>query len=93
MNPLNSPLLNLNIEYNTIIVVIIQNNMSWTYVIQSFVLKDFRKTLNRSKISPIKKPLNIKIANKYAWFSNKSPYLKIFPIKEEEFFLSKFLSE
>ena len=88
--PLNSPLLNLNIEYNIISAVIIQNTVSCTYVTQFLVLKLFLNILKKSNINPIINPLSIKIPNKYTWFSNISPYLNIFPIKEVPFFSESF---
>lgn len=87
---LNSPLLNLNIEYNIISAVIIQNTVSCTYVTQFLVLKLFLNILKKSNINPIINPLSIKIPNKYTWFSNISPYLNIFPIKEVPFFSESF---
>ena len=56
-----SPLLNLNIEYSTIVPVITQKITSSIYVIKSLVLKDFLSILNISNIKPIKKPFRIKI--------------------------------
>lgn len=92
INALNLPLLNLNTEYSTIKALKIQKIISSILVTKSLVLKDFLSILKISNNIPIKKPFNIKIINKYVWFSNSSPYLKILPIKEPPF-LSKFFSE
>lgn len=73
-NPLISPLLNLNIEYNIISPDIIQKEMSSKEVIISLVLNDFLRILNISNNNPIKNPFNTNIKNKYIWFSNLSPY-------------------
>ena len=66
MNIRISPLLNVNVLYNMINPVKIQNMMSWIYVIMSFVLNDFLRILKKSNKSPIKIPLSMKIKNKYA---------------------------
>ena len=63
---LNSPLLNLKIEYKIISVAKIQKIISSIYVIKSVVLNDFLRILNKSNKMEIKKPFNIKIINKYA---------------------------
>lgn len=91
-NALKTPLLNLNIEYSIIKAVNIQKSISSKVVIKSFVLKDFLSILKTSNNIPIKKPSNMKIINKYVWFSNLSPYLNIFPNKEPPF-LSALFSE
>ena len=61
-----SPLLNTNIEYNIIIPVIIQNNISSIVVIMSDVLKLFLNILKMSKTKPILIPFNTKTQNKLA---------------------------
>ena len=66
MNALNSPSLNLNVEYRIKKAVKIQNTMSSIQVIISFVLKDFLSILKTSNKMEIKKPFSIKIINKYA---------------------------
>ncbi len=66
INALNSPLLNLNIEYNTTTADKIQNKISSKPVIKSLVLNDFRSILKKSNKIEIKKPITIKIINKYA---------------------------
>ena len=63
---LNSPLLNLNIEYSIINVVINQKRISSIYVIKSLVLNDFLSILKISNKIDIKNPFNIKTKNKYA---------------------------
>ena len=92
INPLKCPFVNLKIEYKIINAVIIQKRISSIYVIKSVVLKDFLSILKKSNKIEIKKPFNIKIINKYTWFSKLSPYLNILP-KRDAPFLSISLSE
>lgn len=87
---LNSPLLNLNIEYNIMTADKIQNKTSSKQVIKSLVLKDLRSILKKSNKIEIKKPFIIKIINKYAWFSKLSPYLNIFPKRDDPFLFKSF---
>ena len=63
MQALNSPLLNLKIEYKKINPVKIQKSISCKFVLRSDVLNDFRTILKISNKTPIIKPLNIKIKN------------------------------
>lgn len=63
INNLNSPLLNLKIEYRSINKVSIQKIISWIEVIKFEVLKLFLKILNISNKIPIIKPFNIKTKN------------------------------
>ena len=56
---LNSPLLNLNMEYNKINPLIIQNAISSKHVIKSGVLKLFLRILNTSNNIPIIKPFRM----------------------------------
>ena len=65
-NPLSIPLLNLKSEYNIIVAAKIQKNISSKSVKKLLVLNDFLKILKKSKSMPIKKPFNIKTANKNA---------------------------
>lgn len=63
---LNSPLVNLNTEYNIINAVITQKRISSIYVNILLVLNDFLSILKMSNKIEIKKPFNINITNKYA---------------------------
>lgn len=65
-NALNSPLVNLNTEYNIINAVITQNRISSIYVTILLVLNDFLSILKMSNKIEIKKPFSINIINKYA---------------------------
>ena len=66
MYALNSPLLNLKIEYKRINPVKIQKNTSCKFVPKFDVLNDFRIILKMSNRIPIINPLSIKIKNIHA---------------------------
>ena len=72
--PLNSPLLNANMLYRSIIPVSIQKRKSWIYVMKSLVLKFFLIILKISNNIPILIPVrrnNKKVYN--------SPKIKLPP--------------